>query len=225
MRFRVLPWVALALAVSAAGGALAQILPKDAADPIRVTHSKGEFAQKLNGLAMPTGKGWKAAMDSERLLQLMIPEKWKVENVPSGELVLRAYPPGQEKKAKAVLQVTFTVPRDADPFSVDEDFAESYAEDLGQDPMFQRLQYRVTDSGFVLARGMKFALAGGILNSRGSRVQQEQLLYIAEDRIVSIHFTAEEKEFPKYADDVAKIFASYHTLGVRKLTEEPPALP
>jgi hypothetical protein len=76
---------------------------------------------------------------------------------------------------------------------------------------------------------MKFALAGGTMvqetrvPGKGKRdkvatlAQQEQLIFIGEDRLVVLQFTAPAADFPRYADDLAKVFASYQNLGVRKL--------
>ena len=43
-----------------------------ATTPVRVYSVRGEFAKKLDGAVMPTGKGWKAVTDREKRLQLMI---------------------------------------------------------------------------------------------------------------------------------------------------------
>lgn len=212
--------------------AYAQILPKDAAEPVEVHKARGEFAQKLNGLVMPTGKGWKAVMDPARRLQLMLPEKWKVTTSEEAEAVIVAVPGDAPKDTPAQLTVSFLAPRDADPFDIDENFALNYADSLAADPQFKRLQYQPTDSGHVLMRGMKFALAGGKVaiesrapskkkGERGDKVsqgyQQQQLIYIATDRLVVIQFTAPSALFPKYADDLAKVFSSYQNIGVIKV--------
>lgn len=194
----------------------AQILPADAKSPVQVTRAKGDFAKQLNGAVMPTGKGWKAASDHEKRVQIMVPDRWKVDDFPDGEQILKVVPPGQGSAPKTMLHVTLTAPRDADPLEVEEGFAATYADDLAGEPSLSRFQFRPTDAGFVSARGMKFALAGGTLTYRKKEVfQQQQLVYIAEDRIITVLFTAPEREFARYAPDVAKIFASYQNLGVR----------
>ena len=196
---------------------LGQIIPKDAAVPVEVRKAKGDFAKKLNGATMPTGKGWKAAVDAEKWLQVMVPESWTVNTVPDGATRIRVTPPGSDTKIKAELLVNLSFPRDMDPLEVDEAFALSYAESLPTNPDLKRVEFKTTDAGYVVARGMKFALAGGTMavGKRG-RIQQEQLIFFGEDRIVSLQFNAKEAEFAKYADDVARIFASYQTLGMRK---------
>ena len=197
--------------------ALGQIIPKDAAIPVEVRKAKGDFAKKLNGAVMPTGKGWKAAVDAEKWLQVMVQEGWTVSTVRDGATRLRVTPPGSEKEAKAELLVNVTIPRDTDLLEVDETFALGYAESLSENPELKQVQFKTTDSGYVVARGMKFALAGGtMMVGKSGRIQQEQLIFFAEDRIVSLQFNAREAEFSKYADDVARIFASYQTLGMRK---------
>lgn len=218
----------LALSLPAA----AQIVPKDAAEPVEVNKPRGEFARKLNGSVMPVGKGWKGVMDTGRHLQLSFPEKWKVTLSPEPESVIIAIPGDAPKETPPQLTVSLLAPRDADPFDIDETFALNYADSLASDPQFKRLQYEPTDSGHVLMRGMKFALAGGkvALSSRapskkkgekGEKIsqafQQQQLIYIATDRLVVIQFSAPLADFPKYADDLAKIFASYQNIGVIKI--------
>lgn len=199
--------------------AAAQILPANAGLPVQVHKPQGEFARKLHGAVMPTGKGWRAVTDREKRLQIMVPERWKVHTNPEANTLIRATPPGHEKDPKAVLMVILSEPSDADPLEVDEPFALGYAEELAQDPALLRLDFKPTDSGFVIARGLKFALAGGtMVYQKKETFQQQQLIYIGEDRIVSVQFTAAEKEFPKWADDVARIFASYQTLGSEKLS-------
>lgn len=212
--------------------AAAQIVPKDAAEPVEVHKARGEFAQKLNGTVMPTGKGWKAVMDPGKRLQLMLPEKWKVATSEQPEAVIAAIPGDASKDAPPQLTVSFLAPRDADPFDIDETFALNYADSLAADPQFKRLKYEPTDSGHVLIRGLKFALAGGKValdgrapskkkGERGEKItetfQQQQLVYIATDRLVVIQFTAPSATFPKYADDLAKIFSSYQNIGVIKV--------
>lgn len=206
------------LAAAAAAPAAAQIIPKDAAIPVQVLKGTGEFSAKLNGAVMPTGHGWKGVMDKDRRLQLMVPDKWKVETRVEEDTTLHITPPGQGKDAKAVLLVVISAPRDADPLEMEAPIAEEYAAELAKHPDLARQHYQPTDSGFVLERGMKFALAGGTMIGDKEQVyQQEQLLFVGEDRIVSVQFTATKEEFPHYADDLAKIFASYQNMGVKKL--------
>jgi len=212
--------------------AYAQIVPKDAAEPIEIHKARGEFAKKLNGNVMPTGKGWKAVMDPARRLQLMLPEKWRVTTTDQAESVILANPADAPKEGGPQLTVSLLAPRDADPFDIDETFALNYADSLAEDPQFKRLRYEPTDSGHVLMRGLKFALAGGKVSvdgrapskkkgEKGEKIsqsyQQEQLIYIATDRLVVIQFSAPSESFPKYADDLAKIFASYQNIGVMKV--------
>ncbi|MBM3458663.1 MAG: hypothetical protein FJX77_09055 [Armatimonadetes bacterium] len=197
--------------------ALGQILPRDAATPLEVRRPEGEFAKRLHGLTMPTGKGWRAVMDKERLVQVFVPDRWKQVADPDGDSILKFVPPGQEKRAEAVFMVILTRPRDTDPLDVDEEFGSSYAEALAQQEEFKKLKFEVTDSGFVLARGMRFALAGGKMSPpRRKPIRQQQLIYIAEDRIVTLQFSAAEAEYEKYVADVARMFASYMTIGSRK---------
>jgi len=209
------------LALWAQGAATGQIVPKDAAVPVQVIKGKGEFAKRLQGQVMPTGKGWKGVTDRETRLQLMLPDKWKVNDFPNGDIVFTATPPGSGKATEGVLMVLLSAPRDADPFEVSEELALSHADELEKTPMFQKLGFKATDAGYVVARGLKLALAGGTMKSADKKgtVQQQQLIYVGEDRIVTVQFTANEKDFPKYADDLARIFASYQNLGVRKLAE------
>ncbi len=207
----------IALAPLAAPG---QIIPKDAASPILVIKGKGEFAAKLNASVMPTGKGWKAATDPGRRFQIMVPEKWKVEELAEGDIRMRVTPPGNAKQTPAQLQVVWADPSDKDPLEVDEEYALAFAEDLSKDPALARRQFKVSDSGYVLARGLKFALAGGTLTQRKDLYRQMVLVYIGEDRVLWLQFTAAEKDFAKYQDDVVKMFASYQNLGVKKISDD-----
>jgi hypothetical protein len=123
--------------------------------------------------------------------------------------------------------VVLTTPRDADPLDMDEEFASQYAQEMGDLPELKKAQFSVTDSGYVLARDLKFALAGGTLvkTSRKKMPEkfiQQQLLHFGPDRIVSIQFSAVESEFAGFAADVAKIFASYQNLGVQRLDDDEP---
>jgi len=215
---RLKPLLALG-ALCASLPAMGQIIPKDAAVPVEVHKPKGDFAGKLNGAVMPAGKGWKAAVDNQKRLQLMVPETWKVEADPAGEAVLRVVP-GDPKTSRAALMVILATPRDDDPLEVDEDLAEGYAEGAADLPELKRAQFQLTDSGFVMARDLKFALVGGTM-VQGTKKQREtfrqaQLIYVSEDRVVSIQFAAPQDEFGRYADQVARIFASYQNLGVVK---------
>ena len=47
-----------------------------------------------------------------------------------------------------------------------------------------------------MARGLKFALAGGTMMAGKETAHQQQLLFVAEDRIVSVQFTATAKDTP-----------------------------
>jgi hypothetical protein len=207
----------VAAAAGAATGGWAQILPSDAKLPIQVIKGRGAFAQKLNGAVMPAGKGWKPYMDRQRRFQLMLPDKWKVLPNPGEEALLTVVPPGHEKDAHAMLQLVYHSPKDDDPIEIDEEFATTYAEDQEEDPVSKKLQLKATDSGLVLARGMRFALGGWTLvNEKKEPCRQLQLVYTSEDRVVVLQFAAREKEFAQYADEVAKIFAGYQNIGVRK---------
>jgi hypothetical protein len=205
----------------------AQIIPKDAAVPVEVRKPHGDFAKRLNGAVMPTGGGWKAVTDTDKRLQLMIPDKWRVDPEVDGDTVIHAYPPGNEKAPRAQLLVVFTSPRDADPLDMDEEFASQYAQEMADLPELKKAQFTATDSGYVLARDLKFALAGGTLVKTTRKKMQEkyfqqQLLHFGPDRIVSVQFSAVEADFAGYAADVAKIFASYQNLGVRRLDDDEP---
>ena len=214
------PATFLMTASLAALPALAQILPPNAKEPVEVRQPTGEFAKKLHGQVMPIGRGWKAVTDREKRFQIMIPGKWKVEEDASGETALRVVPPSQGKVRSAVLVVTLTPPKDDDPLEVQEKFALSYAGELAEEPQLKQYQFKPTDSGFVVARGMKFALAGGSMQyGKTDHFQQQQLVYIAEDRVVTIQFAARQEEFVKHGDDVARIFASYQNLGVKRTVE------
>jgi len=216
----------LALSVPALG----QIIPKDAAEPAEVHKPRGEFAKKLHGGVMPSGKGWKAIMDADRRLQIMLPDKWKASAVNDGDAAIVAFPPSAGKEPTSQFMLTILAPRDADPFDIDEAFALNYADSLAAEPQFKRLKYQPTDSGHVLYRGMKFALAGGRMAleskvaTKGKKkeklseaFQQEQLIYIASDRLVVMQFTSPIDEFPKHADDLAKVFVSYQNIGQPKV--------
>ncbi len=195
----------------------AQIIPKNSSEPVEVVKGKGEFAKKLTGVTMPVGKGWKPAMDAERRLQLMLPDKWKVTAAANGEAVLVATPPGHEKDARAMLMVVVQTPKNDDPLEIDEQFALNYADDQAEDPQAKRLDFKTTDSGLVVMRGMKFALGGwSMVNEKKEPCRQQQLIYAADDRVVSIQFVAREKEFAAYANDVVRIFASYQNIGVKR---------
>lgn len=199
-----------------AGAAFAQLIDQDV--PVQVYRSRGEFAKKLHGAVMPSGRGWKPAADQEKRIQVMVPSRWKVDNFPDGDVLIRATPPGHEENPRAMLMVVLTAPRDDDPLEIDEPAAAAYADEVARDPSLKRLKYQSTDGGFVVARGMKFALAGGtMLGDRQEPVRQQQLLYVAVDRMVSVQFTATEKEFPKHVEDVAKVFASYRNLTPPRL--------
>ena len=229
MRARwVLPLVLLglgALGVGRLAPAAAQIIPQNASVPVEVRKPQGDFAKRLNGVVMPKGGGWKGVTDSEKRLQLMIPDKWRVDPEPEGATVIHVYPPGNEKSPRAQLLVTFAVPRDEDPLSMDEEFATHLAADLGEVPDLKRAQWTPTDSGYVLARDLRFALAGGTLmkslgKNKKEKFIQQQLVYFGEDRIVTIQFSAVEEDFAGFAADVAKIFSSYQNLGVRKVDDD-----
>lgn len=229
MRARwVLPLALTCLALPVAGRltpAWAQIVPQNAKVPVEVRKPHGDFAKQLNGAVMPTGGGWKAVTDAEKRLQLMIPDKWRLDPEPDGDTVIHAFPPGHEKDPRAQLLVTLTVPRDADPLDIDEEFAAHFAAELAELPELKKVQFTPTDSGFVMARDLRFALAGGTLmkstsKNKKEKYLQQQLLYVSEDRIVSIQFSAVEADFATYAADVAKIFSSYQNLGVRKQNDD-----
>lgn len=215
MLYRLLPAAAL---LSLAVGAGAQILPKDAATPVEVRGGKGDFARRLNGAVMGMGKGWKAVLDPQKRVQVMVPDAWKAQSGDGDDLV-RVLPSG-DKDARAVFLIILSEPRDADPLEIKEDWAVAYADALADEPMLKKLKFQPTDAGFVLMRGMKFALAGGTMQ-RGTdpQFQQEQLIYVAEDRIVTLQFTCRATDFPKYAPDLARVFASYQTIGRRVLSE------
>jgi hypothetical protein len=216
MRFSLLAPAALLAALSLSLPLRAQIIPPDAKVPVQVIKGTGEFAEKLNGIKFPSGKGWKPATDQEQRLQLMVPSGWKVDNFPDDDIILKAYPSGNDKDPKAILQVMLYAPRDDDPLEVTEKYATSYAGELAKDKQLSKLQFKPTDSGYVLIRGMKFALAGGTLVFRKKEnYRQAQLVYVNEERIISIQFTAQDKDFDKYAADVAGVFASYMNLGVK----------
>ncbi len=215
MRFSLLAPATLLGALLLALPLRAQIIPADAKVPVQVIKGTGEFAEKLNGVRFPTGGKWKAATDRESRMQLMIPSGWKTDNFPDEDIILKAYPAG-DKEPKAILQVMLYAPRDDDPLEVTEKYATTYAEELAKDKQLSKLQFKPTDSGYVLMRGMKFALAGGTMIFRKKEnYRQAQLVYVNEERIISIQFTAEDKQFTKYMDEVAGVFASYMNLGVR----------
>jgi hypothetical protein len=215
--------VAMGIAGALVAPVWGQAPPPEANAPVQVIKGRGEFAKKLNGSVMPSGKGWKSVADRDKRLQIMIPEKWKVDNSALGDTVIRAMPPGNETDVKAALLVMIAVPRDADPFEIDEAMAATYADSLARDPSLARHQFQATDGGYVLARNMKFALAGGTMkDGKKNTYCQQQLVYISEDRIVTIQFAATDSEFQKHRDDVAKIFASYQTLGAVKVSEDRP---
>lgn len=199
--------------------AMGDVPPRDAAVPVQVVKGRGEFAKKLNGAVMPTGKGWRSAADLQKRVQLMVPDKWKVDTTVEGPAIFKVMPPleGKAKTPTAILMVLYTTPRDADPLEVEEPFAVSYADELAKDPALVKLNFKASDAGLVIARGMKFALAGGTMSAGAKQMfQQEQMIYIDEERIVTIQFTCPEVDFDKYSADVAKIFSSYQNTSIRK---------
>jgi hypothetical protein len=215
--------LAAALLCAATGASLSQAAPsaRDKAMAVEVVKAKGDFALKLNGTVPPTGKGWKTASDKKKRLQVMLPDRWKVETAEEEEIILRATPPGTDKDSPAQLLITFSSPADSDPLDISEAYALSYAEELAENPSLKQLKFKPTDSGYVLARGLRFALAGGTLVGEKKQVlQQEQLVFVGDDRIVTLQLVAPEKDFPRLADDLAKIFASYQNLGVTKLGDD-----
>ena len=192
--------VAMAAVLGALFGALplqAQIIPRDAAVPVQVIKGSGEFAQKLNGIKFPSGKGWKAASDQEKRIQLMVPSGWKVDAFPDEDIILKAFPAG-DKDPKSILQVMLNAPRDDDPFEVTEKYATTYAEELAKDKQLSKLQFKPTDSGYVLIRGMKFALAGGTLVYRKKKLPPGAVGLCLGRPDISVQFTAQEKDFAKY---------------------------
>ncbi len=200
-----------------AGSGAAQIIPPEAGTPVLVLKSRGPFAARMSGALMPTGKGWKAAGDQARRFQIMLPERWKTDNFPDGEIRLRATPPGADKDAGPHLTVQMTEPADSDPLEVDEEYAMSFADELAKQKPLARLGFKATDAAYLAVRGMKFALAGGQLTlPKKGVIQQQTLVFVAEDRVLWIQFAAPQKEFTQYEGDLVKIFASYSNLGVRK---------
>lgn len=218
----------------AAVEALAQGTPAQRSTGLamEVVNARGEFAKRLHGATAPTGPGWRTVMDSGRRLQLQLPENWKVELGGDTDQVIRAVPPagttagrtGREAGARAQLLVVLTRPRDADPLAVDEALARDFADAVAEEPVLKKLQFRVTDSGLARLGDMSFALAGGTFvrsDRRGKEtLVQQQLLYLSEDRLVSIQFSALAEDFPRLAPDVARIFASYRNVGMEREADE-----
>lgn len=182
--------------------------------PVEVKKARGDFAKALQGVLPPEGKGWKPVLDSGKRMRLMLPEGWKWDLSRDGETILRAQPPS----GTAVLLVTFTEPGPADPLRVDEKFAEHYAAEVADDPLLKKRKFQPTDSGYVLNQGLRFALAGGTMVGPGGKLyRQQQLVYVGDDRILTVQFTCPESEFARYAADLARIFASYQDVGVRRI--------
>jgi hypothetical protein len=214
---RLLPLAAAAALCTVAD---AQIVPKDARVPVQVIKGSGKFAARLHGALWPAGKGWKAVTDAGKYVQLMVPERWRVDTMPDGDTILKITPPGKADPPEAILTLSLTAPRDTDPLEVDEPFATGYAEALANEPFFARQGFEATDSGLVVMRGMKLALAGLRARDEQKQVfQNEILIYIAEDRIVTLKFVAREKDFSRFEPEVLGMMASYLTLGMRKIEE------
>jgi hypothetical protein len=55
------------------------------------------------------------------------------------------------------------------------------------------------------------------LGKKKAPYRQQQLLYVGDDRVLTIQFTAEAETYPKFIDDVARIFASYRNVGVKRI--------
>lgn len=205
-------------------GAAAQILPPDADQPVEVLHGRGELAGRLAGKTIPRGKEWKAVMDAERMLQIMLPKQWKVDTRAEGTTVMTAVA-SSEGPVPAQLQVTFDHPADEDPLTISEAFALSFPEKLAELPAMKLLEFKPLDRGWVHARGMKFALAGGTAmaplgGGRKVAVHQAQICYIAEDRLIVVQFAAPEKDWSSYLEDLAGVMASYVTIGRRQASSD-----
>lgn len=196
---------------------------KPTASPqVEVVQGKGSFAKKLAAAQIPApGKGWKLTLDREKRLQVMIPDKWKVDQAPENELSLMAVPPGSEKQAKAAFIAYVRPPADDEPVEVDEDLATTYVYNEAAKPEFKKVDFTPTDSGLVILRDQRYALAGGTMKENLSKkkgsaqIRKVELLFFSEDRVTSIQFMAAANEFEKYEDEVARIFASCQNINLK----------
>lgn len=192
-----------------------------ATPPVEVVQGKGSFARKLAAAQIPAGKGWKLTLDREKRLQVMIPDKWKVDLAPENELSLMALPPGSEKQAKAAFIAYVRPPADDEPVEVDEDLATTYVYQEAAKPEFKKVDFTPTDSGLVILRDQRYALAGGTMKENLSKkkgsaqIRKVELLFFSEDRVTSIQFMAAANEFEKYEDEVARIFASCQNINLK----------
>lgn len=192
-----------------------------AAAQVEVVQGKGSFARKLAAAQIPAGKGWKLTMDREKRLQIMIPDKWKVDPAPENELSLMALPPGSEKQAKAAFIAYVRSPADDEPVEVDEELATTYVYTEAAKPEFKKVDFTPTDSGLVILRDQRYALAGGTMKENLSKkkgsaqIRKVELLFFSEDRVTSIQFMSAANEFEKYEDEVARIFASCQNINLR----------
>lgn len=217
-------FLALLVFCLAIGGAQAQILPPDADQPVEVRGGTGTLAERLAGRTMPRGKGWKSAMDRERLVQISYPEKWKLTHQPEGAVILRLTAP-DSKEPPVTFDIHFEHPADQDPLQVDEAFARSYAARLAELPDLKRLQFRLTEQGLISMRGMKMVLAGGTATvpqgKKEIQVRQAQVTYIDEDRLIIMQFICPASRWENYVDSLAGMIASYMTIGRKAPSADP----
>ncbi len=190
---------------------------------VEVVQPKGEFARKLHGLQVPAaGKGWKTVTDRTKQVQFLVPEKWKVDAAPENGLNVMALPPGSEKEVKAAFIAYVRAPADGEPLGVDETLAENYVYAEAERPELKKYDFKATDSGMVVLRDQRYALAGGTMKDRPVKkgavtIRKIELLFFAEDRVTSFQFQAPASDFSRYEEDVARIFASCQNINFKPL--------
>lgn len=189
---------------------------------VEVVQPKGEFARKLHGLQVPAGKGWKTVTDRGKQVQFLVPEKWKVDPAPENGLTVMAVPPGSEREVKAAFIAYVRAPADGEPLGVDEGLAGNYVYAEAERPELKKFDFKPTDSGMVVLRDQRYALAGGTMKDRPVKkgavtIRKIELLFFAEDRVTSFQFQAPASDFSRYEADVARIFASCQNINFKPL--------
>lgn len=182
---------------------------------VQVFRPQGEFAQRLIKAIPASGSGWRLVLDQRAGYRLRVPDGAEVDTARSNDRVLRVVLPGGDTTPKPVFRIHAFKPGVDDPTDVDVDYVTEYAERYPEAAFNGK--FTVSDSGMLaLPEKVNLAMVGGSYLQGAAPTRRLECSYLSKDQQLFLTFDCAEKDYPQYADRVARILLSFEPLGRKK---------
>jgi hypothetical protein len=189
--------------------------PEEILSPhVQVLHPHGDFAQALIKQTPASGEGWRDVEDRVHNFRITVPSRAQVETKASESRVLQVVLTDAPARPRPVLRIDAFTPGADDPTEVDPEYTARYVEQY-PDEAFKG-KFTVTDSGTVILKKQSLAMVGGLHPQAGDQAFRLQCAYLSRDQQLFLTFDCAEKDWPQYAETVARILLSFEPARRKK---------